>query len=265
MRTTTTTPLCDYAPFGADESAMARAAERAAVLALRRLPGTDGAEWNRTGGNLIDSTRLAARAALPGARVFGRRADERGARPACGVTVLIDHSGSMAARDGQPITRAQRAAAVCCGIVRGCSSCGVPVTVARHTTACDDITLSVYEDSEGIVEDTTGAPMAGNRDALAVAALVARVPFAAPRGVFVLIADGEPTDAEGDHRAWAMNALAAIQRRGYAFVYAFVGSSGDLRSLDRARREWGAARVANCTANTRELARAMIAAAARVR
>lgn len=263
MRTLPPTTLANLDPRAVE---LARAAEAAALRSLRRVPGTDGAEWNRTGGTLLDSSRLAARAMLPGARIFGRRADERGARPTAAVTVLIDDSGSMGARDSGTISRAHRAAAVCTGIVRGADACGLPAIVARHTTrGGDDIALSVFDSCDTLNAWTMRSDMNGNRDALAVIATVAHVPFLAPRGVFVLIADGEPTDPESEHRNWCRDALRSIQGRGYSFVYAFVGHESDRRSIERARREWGPARVADCSRDPNALARVMVAAAARVR
>jgi uncharacterized protein YegL len=102
----------------------------------------------------------------------------------------------------------------------------------------------------------------GNRDAFAVAGFANACEFPAERTLFVLIADGQPTDTEHAHGPAAAAALGTLARRRAAFAYAYIGnSSGD---VDRAKREWGARRVFE-TRDPSALTRTLVAALADAR
>lgn len=267
-RTTLPTVRVDHGRHIGKPSTMDRLEARTyaeALTALRRV-GSEAIQWNRDSGTRIDSRTLAARVGLPGARIFGARDTGRDETPDVGLVLLIDDSGSMSAEayDGSDMRRADAAAAVAVGMARACSAVGVPVSVLRHDEqggGSGNLRIEAYTTTRDVLAGQLSLA-GGNRDAFAVATVAGVCRFPARHTVFALIADGQPTDDERTHARAASVALRALRARGASFVYAYIGSSG--AEIQRAAREWGAARVADAR-RTGRLSAALVRALAEAR
>ena len=230
---------------------MERTAYGAATVALRRV-GTESWQYGRLSGQRIDARTLAARAALPEARVFGRRDEGRDETPDASLLLVVDASGSMWCGRGEPT--AARALAVAHGIARAAERVGVPVTLATHDERGGRVSVSGWARiSDALGPSADAAPMrrahgAGNYDAPAV--LHAWRSFAplAKRRAAVLVCDGLP--AMDGHIHHAAACLAEIRRDGGAFAFAAVSHSPQsARDLAHsASGDWGAHRCASAFA-----------------
>lgn len=244
-----------------DQTALANATDRAATNALRRVGGT-AVEWGRKSGAYLNTSRIAT-AALPDARLFGRPETGNG-KPDCGIVTLIDSSGSMGAFAPSvgsipAMTRRSTARAIAVGITRAASRCGLASLVGHHGES-DGVRLAVHRTTSGVLR---GPCYGGNMDAWAVAEFLRLVEMPAQRTVFVLVCDGAPNGDPTEHRAVANQALATMTRKGVSFVLAYVGD--DEYGLNRARADWGAARVADCRRDMNTLTTVLIKAVAAAR
>lgn len=242
-------------------AALAAETDRAATAALRRVGGT-AVEWGRKSGAYLNASRLAL-AALPDARLFGRPSSGNG-KPECGIVTLIDSSGSMSAgvlRKGDYIgSRRKVARSIACGMTAAARRCGLASLVGHHGDNGDGPELTAHRTTRGVLR---GPSYGGNLDAWAVAEFLRLVEMPAVRTVFVLVCDGAPNGDPTEHRAVAAEALATMKRNGVEFVLAYIGD--DQAGLDRARVDWGAARVADCRADMTALTGVMIRAVAAAR
>lgn len=251
-----------------------RTAREAAAVALRRV-GCEAWEYGRTSGRRIDTRTLAARAALPAARVFGARDHGRMETPDASLLLIVDASGSMfGARPCAP-----SALAVARGITLAAEEAAVPVTMVTHDEACGSVRLVAWER----VSDALGArcdaePMKdehawGNYDAPAVSRAWQTLAPLARRRAAVLICDGMPV--LDDHRRYAVETLAMIRRAGGAFAFAAVTAPAAGEDAAGARQwarqlaanaaaDWGASRCAPAS-NPRALAQVIVRAIGEVR
>ena len=251
--------------------AMEATAYTAALQSLRRV-GAESVDWGRQSGTRLDSRTLAARAALPAARVFGARSTGDAEQPAVGLLLIVDASGSMRCGFGEWVegatraTRAEAALSVAAGIARACDALGVPVTLASHDESGGRLRVIGWGSTRAALGAAYDAqPMmskqgAGNYDAPAVShSLRAFAPLARRRAV-VLVCDGEP--AISDHTARAARTLAEIRREGAALAVAGIMSRESV--AHGLARDWGAARCASAE-SARDLARVIVRALAEAR
>lgn len=220
----------------------------AAVAALRRV-GSEAMEWSLRSGTRIDAARMTETQTSAAPRTFGRAHDVGEGRAEIAVEVLIDGSGSMQSeipnatrRPGNepPPTFASHARAIGAGIADGARACGIPATIGHHGRSGGGIRIAAHTDTARVVR---GRDYSTNDDAYAVAHWWRSVARIGARGMLVLVCDGAPNTAEEEHREQCARALRMIERDGYGFVMCYIGRDHD--GLARARREWGAHRVAD--------------------
>lgn len=242
-------------------AAISQQAADAATVGLRRVGG-ERIDWGRRGGPHLDSARLAF-AGMPDARLFGRYAEAEGGRPALGVTILIDASGSMnssALCGGVRSSRSLLARSIAVGIASAAGTLGLPVVLGSHGENGRTVRILAHRSTRGALRHVD---YGGNRDAFAVQEWARGVAMPGERNLTLLVCDGAPTDGEAEHRAAAADAVRILASRGSAFAFAFIGC-GD-SDLQRARADWGYGRVADCRRDMRALASAIVRGVSAVR
>ena len=250
-------------------AAIADMTARAATLALRRIGG-EAVEWSRRSGSFIDTARLAFHR-CPDARLFGRHNVGASGKPAIGIVTLIDSSGSMEVQ-AEPFggikaanmgNRRDVARAIACGMSRAAAALGLASIVGHHG-ANRAVEVSVSRTTRGALD---GPCYGGNMDAWAVRQFVTEVDAPADRTILILVCDGAPNATEDDCAEVVAEASHAMARKNISFILAYIGDAGSKgkHGLERAQREWGAARVADCRGDMSALTAAMIKAVARAR
>lgn len=226
------------------------------VRTMRRVGAIAMQDGHRSG-QAIDSRAIAAHN-LPDARLFCRRDEGRDDEPPLGLVVLTDNSGSMC--DLKP-----RALAIACGLLDGARRVGVPCLLAQHSTAgCGGggVSLTAHRSTRGAMRHPNET---NNMDAHAILHLTQHFRFPAKRTLVVLIADGLPCMGEEEHHEAATIARAAIAKCGGEMAYIFiagdpeVGEARDNAAVLRARRDWGASRVADVSESGMECVAPVIA------
>lgn len=245
----------------ADAARLAAATDNAITSALRRV-GSEAIDWNRRSGSMLDTARLAF-AAYPDARIFGRIDRGNEGKPALGVTVLIDSSGSMSSpckANGVAFdSRRTAARAIAAGIAQSAQRLGLGCVLGHHG-ADTSVRLQAHRTTVGALN---GAQYGSNLDAWAVNDWLSMVALPAERNLFVLVCDGAPCGTPSEHREQAVRALGRLERTGDQFILAYIGD--DQRGLDSAHLDWGALRVADCRDNIGALTQVVIRAVARLR